>query len=315
MPHPDTQTALAQTLVDTHQTRFGLACALPSDAPPGPAMYQAAWRACRALGFIERDADCLAQAWQHRAERTGHTRDLSWPDQPEDFGLGQGLDPALAFAPCPQALGLYVVAPSAEWIARLARMGVPTLQLRFKSDQPQAIRQEVRAALQAVHGTEARLFINDHWQIAIEEGAWGVHLGQEDLEGLDLTPLRAAGLRLGVSTHGYAEMLLADRVQPSYIAMGAVFPTTLKAMATAPQGVARLQAYAQLMRRMAQPYPLVAIGGIERSRLPEVLASGVGSVAVVRAVLAAADPQAEVDAFQDALQNALQDASCRSPRV
>src|SRR2546427_6000559 len=53
-------------------------------------------------------------------------------------------------------------------------------------------------------------------------------------------------------------MVRAHAVQPSYIALGAVFPTTLKKMATAPQGLARLGAYVRLMQR----YPLVAIGGI-----------------------------------------------------
>jgi thiamine-phosphate pyrophosphorylase len=82
-------------------------------------------------------------------------------------------------------------------------------------------------------------------------------------------------------------MLRADRVSPSYIALGAVFPTTLKKMATAPQGTARLAAYARLLR----DYPLVAIGGIDTERLPGVLASGVGSIAVVRALTAAAHPE------------------------
>ena len=82
-------------------------------------------------------------------------------------------------------------------------------------------------------------------------------------------------------------MLRADRVSPSYIAMGAVFPTTLKRMATAPQGTARLQVYTRLLR----DYPLVAIGGIDAGNLPQVLASGVGSVAVVRALVAAEKPE------------------------
>ena len=125
---------------------------------------------------------------------------------------------------------------------------------------------------------------------AVQAGAYGVHLGQEDLDLLqpvDLDAIRTAGLRLGVSTHGYAEMLRADSVSPSYIALGAVFPTTLKRMATAPQGTARLSAYARLLRN----YPLVAIGGIDTERLPGVLASGVGSIGVVRALTAAPDPE------------------------
>jgi thiamine-phosphate pyrophosphorylase len=174
----------------------------------------------------------------------------------------------------------------------MARAGVPTVQLRFKSDSTHAIEREVQAAVEAVRGTPALLFINDHWQAAIHAGAYGVHLGQEDLVAIgstDLSAIRKAGLRLGLSSHGYAEMLRADRHSPSYIALGAVYATTLKRMATPPQGLGRLQAYARLMRH----YPLVAIGGIDLTRLDEVLASGVGSVAVVRALVAADQPEAE----------------------
>ena len=148
----------------------------------------------------------------------------------------------------------------------------------------------LQAAVEAVWGSDARLFINDHWREAIAAHAHGVHLGQEDLDALtpgELAVLRASGLRLGVSTHGYAEMLRADAVGPSYIALGAVFPTTLKKMATAPQGVARLAAYARLM----QGYPLVAIGGIAAEQFAQILATGVGSIAVVRALVQADNPE------------------------
>jgi len=162
-----------------------------------------------------------------------------------------------------------------------------------------AITREVQAAVAAVQGTPALLFINDHWQAALDAGAYGVHVGQEDLDALPaaaLDAMRAAGVRLGVSTHGYAEMVRAQAVRPSYIALGAVFPTTLKRMATAPQGVARLAAYVRLMRQ----YPLVAIGGISAEQFPEVLATGAGSIAVVRALVNAQDPEAQAQALQAA---------------
>ena len=171
---------------------------------------------------------------------------------------------------------------------------MPTVQLRFKSEDAAAVAREVQAAVQAVQGTDALLFINDHWQAAIDAGAYGVHLGQEDLDIADLSAIRQAGLRLGLSTHGYAEMMRADAHAPSYIAMGAVSPTTLKRMVTAAQGTGRLAAYASVLRE----YPLVAIGGIDAARLPDVMASGVGSAAVVRALVAAADPEAEASRLQ-----------------
>ena len=257
--------------------------------------------ACLQLGFIPADATCIAQAWQAQAARTGNTTD--WPDNPEDFGL-RPWPRDDAFPPCPQQLGLYAVLPDAAWVGRMARAGVPTVQLRFKSDDPEAIQREVATAVVAVQGTPALLFINDHWQAAVQAGAYGVHLGQEDLDLLqptDLDAIRSAGLRLGVSTHGYAEMLRADRVSPSYIARGAVFPTTLKRMATAPQGTARLAAYARLLRN----YPLVAIGGIDTERMPQVLASGVGSIGVVRAITDAPNPELAATNLGATIQNFL----------
>ena len=281
---------LTDTIVKRHAA-LGLdsnvdAAACPSDATP----YTITYAAARRLGFIPADAECVARAWERQSQRTGQFDPLTWPTQSQDF-LSQ---PAANFAPCPAQLGLYAVLPDAEWVGRMARAGVPTVQLRYKSKDPEAIGIEVRAAVEAVRGTQSLLFINDHWQAAIEAGAYGVHLGQEDLDGLSpdqLDTLRQSGIRLGLSTHGYAEMCRAASVGPSYIAMGAVFPTTLKAMATPPQGVNRLNAYARLMHNT----PTVAIGGIALEHLPQIAASGVGSFAVVRAITGAPDPERAAD--------------------
>ncbi len=293
--------ALAQAILAHHAPRFAPEGsdrgALPSQPTPAASQsqpaYLAALQACSALGFIAPDAECLANAWQAQTERSGHFDASHWPDDGRDFGLIPADAPAPpAFAACPQSLGLYAVLPDAQWVGRMAHAGVPTVQLRFKSEDETAITREVQAAVAAVQGTSALLFINDHWQAAIAAGAYGVHVGQEDLDAMqaqDLDAIRAAGLRLGVSTHGYAEMLRAQRVRPSYIALGAVFPTTLKRMATAPQGVARLAAYVRLMRQ----YPLVAIGGISASQFADILATGAGSIAVVRALVNAADPESQ----------------------
>lgn len=269
--------------------------AVPADASP----YAVCYAAARRLGFIPTDAEVVASAWQRQSERTGRFAPECWPCDPLDFGIaeqpGQGVA-GPAFAPCPHELGLYAVLPSAEWVGRMARAGLPTVQLRFKSQDGAAVRAEIRAAVAAVQGTASLLFINDHWREAIAAGAYGVHLGQEDLDQLsaaELGEIRDAGLRLGLSTHGYAEMLRADAVNPSYLALGAVFPTTLKAMVTPPQGTGRLQAYARLMRTRS----LVAIGGISAEQLPEVAASGVGSVAVVRAITGAEQPEASAAAL------------------
>jgi thiamine-phosphate pyrophosphorylase len=299
---PDAAATLAIDIARQHATlQLGdpapwTSTVLPADAALDTST-QAVLSACRRLGFVEHDAQTVALAWAAQSRRLGRMDPAAWPAEPADFGLAP-FPRAQCFTPCPQRLGLYAVLPDAQWVARMARAGVPTLQLRFKSDDPAAIKREVAAAVQAVRGTPALLFINDHWQIAADCGAYGAHLGQEDLDASSLRDIQATGLRLGLSTHGYAEMLRADAASPSYIAMGAVYATTLKRMATAPQGPGRLAAYARLLR----DYPLVAIGGIDASRLPEVLASGVGSVAVVRAITAAASPADAASALQRAIE-------------
>jgi thiamine-phosphate pyrophosphorylase len=298
-----TRSSIAQALCHTHA---GMLAGEPRTDDLSTQDPAAGWdlehagvlQACRLLGFLEHDAQCVAQAWRQQSLRTGHFSVADWPTDPQDFGIS--IHPRdKAFAPCPRNLGLYAVLPDAQWVARMAQAGVQTLQLRFKSEDPDAIRQQVRLAVQAVRGTDSLLFINDHWQIAIEEGAYGVHLGQEDMAEAPLEQLRMAGLRLGLSTHGYAEMLRADAACPSYLALGAIFPTTLKRMATAPQGLSRLNTYARLM----QHHPLVAIGGIDEARIPSVMQSGVGSIAVVRAITGDKHPEQTARRLKHLIEN------------
>lgn len=267
------------------------------DVPHSPA-FVAVLLAALSLHFPAHDALCIARAWQPGS--------LDWPDEFARYprvrhaALASPEQPPAPFAPCPPDLGLYAVVPSAEWIARLVPLGVPTVQLRFKSDDAAAVRAEVARAAQAAKGGASRLFINDHWRVALElhaasggdSGIYGIHLGQEDLDDADLDAIRASGLRLGVSTHGYAEMLRVAAISPSYLALGAIFPTTTKVMPTAPQGMGRFQAYVRLMRPVIPA--LVGIGGVNAGNLAEVLAVGVGSAAVVRAITEAADVPAAV---------------------
>ncbi|ELY9425089.1 thiamine phosphate synthase [Cronobacter dublinensis] len=189
------------------------------------------------------------------------------------------------FAPVPRRLGLYPVVDSVEWITRLLEAGVRTLQLRIKDKTDADVEADVRAAIDLGKRYHARLFINDYWRLAIKHQAYGVHLGQEDLQTADLNAIRAAGLRLGVSTHDDMEIDVALAVRPSYIALGHVFPTQTKQMPSAPQGLAQLAAHVQRLG----DYPTVAIGGISLARAPAVLETGVGSIAVVSAITQAAD--------------------------
>ncbi|EPE1207268.1 thiamine phosphate synthase [Cronobacter sakazakii] len=189
------------------------------------------------------------------------------------------------FAPVPHRLGLYPVVDSVEWVTRLLDAGVRTVQLRIKDKTDAEVETDIAAAIALGQRYHARLFINDYWRLAIKHQAYGVHLGQEDLQTADLDAIRNARLRLGVSTHDDMEIDVALAVRPSYIALGHVFPTQTKQMPSAPQGLAQLAAH---VKRLSD-YPTVAIGGISLERAPAVLETGVGSIAVVSAITQAPD--------------------------
>ncbi|MEZ3501795.1 thiamine phosphate synthase [Pantoea sp. KPR_PJ] len=200
-----------------------------------------------------------------------------------------------AFPATALRLGLYPVVDNVEWIARLLEAGVRTLQLRIKDQNDEAVEPAVMQAIALGKRYHARLFINDYWRLAIKHRAYGVHLGQEDLAVANLNAIREAGLRLGVSTHDDAELERALALRPSYIALGHIFPTQTKAMPSAPQGVSELQRHITRLKGIST----VAIGGISIARAPEVLATGVGSIAVVSAITQAPDWRAATQQLLD----------------
>jgi thiamine-phosphate pyrophosphorylase len=184
----------------------------------------------------------------------------------------------------------YPVVDSVAWVARLAALGVGTIQLRAKELNDSQALQLVTNALAAVSGTPTKLVVNDYWRAAIVAGARHLHLGQEDLATADLKAIRDAGLTLGLSTHDDAELDTALRAGPDYIALGPIFPTTLKSMRFAPQGIPKITEWKQRIGDI----PLVAIGGIKFEQAAEIFAAGADSIAVVSDVTRNADPDARV---------------------
>ncbi|TIV85008.1 MAG: thiamine phosphate synthase, partial [Mesorhizobium sp.] len=182
----------------------------------------------------------------------------------------------------------YLIVDSATWIERLAPLGVKLVQLRIKTMDETGLRAEIRRSKALCVQHKSQLIINDHWRLAIEEGCDFVHLGQEDLQTADLSRIRAAGVRLGLSTHDDIELETAMAARPDYIALGPIYPTILKKMKWAPQGVERISGW----KRRVAPVPLVAIGGLNPDRLDGVFAAGADSAAVVTDITLNADPQA-----------------------
>jgi len=120
-----------------------------------------------------------------------------------------------------------------------------------------------------------------------------LHLGQEDLAEADLGAIREAGLTLGISTHDDDELATALRAKPDYIALGPIFPTTLKSMRFAPQGIPKITEW----KKRVGDIPLIAIGGIKLEQAPEIFAAGADSIAVVSDVTQNSDPDARVRAW------------------
>ncbi len=190
----------------------------------------------------------------------------------------------------------YPVVDSVAWVARLALLGAGTIQLRAKGLTDSDALQTVRDALDIIKGTAAKLVVNDYWRAAIAAGAKHLHLGQEDLADLadaDLKAIRDAGLTLGISTHDDEELETALRVKPDYIALGPIFPTTLKSMRFAPQGIAKIGEW----KKRVGSLPLVAIGGIKLEQAHEIFAAGADSIAVVSDVTQNPNPDARVRAW------------------
>lgn len=181
----------------------------------------------------------------------------------------------------------YPIFDSAAWLERALPLGVKLVQLRLKDMDAAALRAEIRLGLTLARQHGAALVVNDHWQIAIDEGADWLHLGQEDLDTADIPAIRRAGLKLGLSTHDHAELDRALALSPDYVALGPVYPTILKQMKWHQQGVERVTEW----KRLAGDVPLCAIGGLTPGRGRECLDAGADLVAAVTDITLNADPE------------------------
>ena len=277
-------------------------------------VFASSCAAALALGFVPIESVVLAKmATTHALTQAYAAGKGAGPVRPrEDFAwhiqnlprLNQTdalqATPTLAFPALTEPdMGLYVIVDSSAWVERVLRAGVRTVQLRIKDSEQKNLREEIQKSIASAKKWSAQLFINDHWQLALEEGAYGVHIGQEDLGTIGeigLQAIASKGLRLGISTHAYFEVAKAWQIRPSYIASGPIHPTAAKAMPWIPQGNGNLAHWCRLL-----PLPVVAIAGMDAARATEAAACGAASVAVISAVTAASDPEGVIRELQAAI--------------
>lgn len=192
-----------------------------------------------------------------------------------------------------RAIGLdvfYPIVPDVAWLKRLLPLGIRTVQLRAKDMDADTLAREVHEAVAVCRDSACQLIVNDYWQLALDAGADFVHLGQEDLAIADVEAIRAAGIKLGVSTHDEAELETALAAGPDYVALGPIYETKLKVMPWKPQGLDRLGQW----RKRIGTLPLVGIAGITVERAQGVLDAGADSAAVITDFVTHAEPDKRV---------------------
>ena len=194
----------------------------------------------------------------------------------------------------------YPIVDSTAWLERLIDAGARMVQLRIKDTSSSELRAAIVTARDLCARARAQLIVNDHWELALQAGCDFVHLGQGDLDHADLPALRRAGIKLGISTHDHAELSRALALAPDYVALGPIYATQIKQMPWAPQGLARLAEWRELVGRI----PLVAIGGLTAARLPGVFAAGADSAAVITDIVYSEQPAVRIGEWLAATRGA-----------
>lgn len=175
----------------------------------------------------------------------------------------------------------YQIVDHVDWLEQFLPQGLSATQLRIKEKPLSEVRAQLRSAKLLCDEYNCQLIVNDYWKLALDEGCDYVHLGQEDLQKAELSILKQAGVRLGISTHSQHELEVALAAEPDYVALGPIYPTILKKMPCQPQGLETIKTWKQQIGDI----PLIAIGGLTIERAAKVYAAGADSICVVTDVL------------------------------
>jgi thiamine-phosphate pyrophosphorylase len=168
--------------------------------------------------------------------------------------------------------------------------GVRTVQLREKHLATREFVARAVALKALLAPLKVPLIINDRLDVALVCQADGLHVGQKDLHVEDARRWLPEGSWLGLSVSSVEDARAAQGFDIDYIGVGPVFPTTTKADANPPLGLAGLAAV-----RACSALPIVAIGGISHANGRDVMRAGADGLAVVSAICGHADPRAAAE--------------------
>jgi len=270
--------------------------------------YRAMLLTALAVGYPMQDAITLARAYACSIMRGFHDCHSGWPVANDDFPIPLCLSEKVAFdlgvksdlgdlPPFPKlhesSFGLYPIVDDVETAIRLLQLGVKFIQLRLNKLVETEAEEAVVRVIDESLKYQAHVFIRGQWQLAIKHHAYGVHLTQAELPTADLSLIQDAGLCLGLSTHGYYEIIRAMAIKPSYIAIGHVFPDATEKSAPEALGLNYLALYQELV----EDFPTVAVGGITQDNAYRVWRTGVDAFAVTRAIENSTDLEKTIAEF------------------
>jgi thiamine-phosphate pyrophosphorylase len=203
----------------------------------------------------------------------------------------------------PREFGVYLVTdrqqtcgrPLVDCVEAAIRGGVRAVQLREKDLNARELLALARRLRDLTACEQGALVINDRVDIAIACDADGVHLPTNSFDVRDARTLLGPDRIVGVSTHAPEQVVAAERAGADFVVFGPVYDTPSKRVYGPALGIGALK-----RATLAVAIPVLAIGGITAERVPEVRAAGAAGVAVIRAILAAEDPEAEARAFLSA---------------
>jgi thiamine-phosphate diphosphorylase len=214
------------------------------------------------------------------------------------------MNQAMKFPKYPKnSIGFYPIVPDLEWLIKLVEWGAQTIQLRIKeidlfksfnnkNEAYHDLSRQIQEASDFCKKKDVALIVNDHWYLASKYGAFGIHLGQEDLDVLsedDLKSIKESRMIVGISTHNFKELERALKLEPSYIALGPVFPTTCKSLSYGPHGLGKIKEWCQ-----QTSIPIVAIGGMKAEHIKMALENGASGIAVISDILKDPKPEHKV---------------------
>jgi thiamine-phosphate pyrophosphorylase len=182
--------------------------------------------------------------------------------------------------------GLSLGRDTADIVRAAVAGGVTCVQLREKSCGTREFVREARAVRDILARTGVPLIINDRVDVALAVGADGVHLGQTDMLVADARRLTGPHMLIGVSAECVEDAVRAQAQGADYIGVSPVFATPTKTDTAPPLGLAGVAAI-----RAAVSLPVVGIGGIGPANAAEVIRAGCDGIAVVSAIVSAADPE------------------------